>query len=63
MVAADLEVEACALLLIVCGFIEGYVSPNPNVPFLPRAVIGFGYWIAMVLLLRGGLHPPPPAKL
>lgn len=54
---------ACALLLIVCGFIEGYVSPNPNVPFLPRAAIGFGYWIAMVFLLRGGLHPPPPAKL
>ncbi len=54
---------ACALLLIVCGFIEGFVSPNPHVPFLPRVVIGFGYWIAMVLLLRGGLHAPPPAKL
>jgi uncharacterized membrane protein SpoIIM required for sporulation len=54
---------ACALLLIVCGFIEGFVSPNPHVPFMPRVVIGFGYWIAMVLLLRGGLHAPPPAKL
>jgi len=30
---------------------------------LPRAVIGFGYWIAVVLLLRGGLHAPPAAKL
>jgi len=54
---------ACALLLIVCGFIEGFVSPNPHVSFMPRVVIGFGYWIAMVLLLRGGLHAPPPAKL
>jgi uncharacterized membrane protein SpoIIM required for sporulation len=54
---------ACALLLVVCGFIEGFISPNPHVPFVPRAVIGFGYWIAMVLLLRGGLHAPPAAKL
>ena len=29
----------CALLLIVCGFIEGYVSPDPDYPLVNRLVI------------------------
>ena len=41
------------LLLFVCGFIEGYVSPDPEVPRWARAVIGVGYWFFMVSLLRG----------
>jgi uncharacterized membrane protein SpoIIM required for sporulation/uncharacterized RDD family membrane protein YckC len=41
------------LLLFVCGFIEGYVSPDPEVPRWARAVIGVGYWLFMVSLLRG----------
>ena len=41
------------LLLFVCGFIEGYVSPDPEVPRWARVTIGVGYWLFMVSLLRG----------
>jgi uncharacterized membrane protein SpoIIM required for sporulation len=45
----------CALLLIVCGFIEGYVSPDPDYPMINRVVIGFGWWIVMWAALSGRL--------
>jgi len=54
---------ACALLLIVCGFIEGYVSPDPGIALRVRALIGLGYWIVMLVFLRGGLHAPAASKL
>ena len=41
------------LLLFVCGFIEGYVSPDPEVPRWARVTIGVGYFLLMVSLLRG----------
>lgn len=41
------------LLLLVCGFIEGYVSPDPEVPRWARVTIGVGYWLFMISLLRG----------
>jgi uncharacterized membrane protein SpoIIM required for sporulation/uncharacterized RDD family membrane protein YckC len=41
------------LLLFVCGFIEGYVSPDPEVPRWARVTIGVGYWVFMLSLLRG----------
>jgi len=41
------------LLLFICGFIEGYVSPDPEVPRWARLTIGIGYWFFMVSLLRG----------
>ena len=41
------------LLLIVCGFIEGYISPDPEVPRWARVTIGVGYWLFMISLLRG----------
>jgi len=41
------------LLLLVCGFIEGYVSPDQEVPRWARVTIGVGYWIFMISLLRG----------
>lgn len=43
------------LLLIGCGFIEGYVSPDPTFPLASRVVIGVGYWLIMFALLRGDL--------
>ncbi len=46
---------ACALLLVVCGFIEGFISPDPRVPLAARAVIGFSYWCVMLLFLSGRL--------
>lgn len=45
----------CALLLVVCGFIEGYVSPDPTFPLASRVVIGVGYWLIMIAALRGDL--------
>jgi len=45
----------CALLLIVCGFIEGYISPDPDYPLINRVVIGFGWWVVMVGALSGRL--------
>ena len=44
-----------ALLLVVCGFIEGYISPDPDFPMLNRAIIGFGYGVVMVAALTGKL--------
>jgi uncharacterized membrane protein SpoIIM required for sporulation/uncharacterized RDD family membrane protein YckC len=44
---------AVVLLLIVCGFIEGYVSPDPDVPRWARVTIGVGFWLLMISLLRG----------
>jgi uncharacterized membrane protein SpoIIM required for sporulation len=45
----------CALLLIGCGIIEGYVSPDPDFPLWSRVIIGVSYWFLMVALLRGDL--------
>jgi uncharacterized membrane protein SpoIIM required for sporulation len=46
---------AGALLLIGCGIIEGFVSPDPRVPMAVRAAIGLGYWCLMLLFLSGRL--------
>jgi uncharacterized membrane protein SpoIIM required for sporulation/uncharacterized RDD family membrane protein YckC len=46
----------CVLLLALCGVIEGYVSPDPGVPFWMRAAIGGGYWLLMVAWLGGWLR-------
>ena len=46
---------AVSLLLVGCGFIEGFVSPNADIPLLPRIIIGCGYFLFMVALLRGYL--------
>lgn len=56
----------CALLLIGCGFIEGYLSPNPDFPMISRVIVGFGYGIVMIGALTGHLFgrrrgaPRPP---
>jgi uncharacterized membrane protein SpoIIM required for sporulation len=44
---------AVVLLLLGCGLIEGYVSPDPDIPLAARLVIGFGYFAFMVALLQG----------
>jgi len=46
---------ACVLLLIGCGLIEGYISPNPDFPLWTRLVVGIGYWLFMIALLQGWL--------
>jgi uncharacterized membrane protein SpoIIM required for sporulation len=45
----------CALLLVGCGFIEGYLSPDPSFPMLNRVVVGFGYFVVMIGALTGRL--------
>jgi len=45
----------CVALLVGCGLIEGYVSPNPDFPLWTRIVVGLGYWTLMLALLRGWL--------
>jgi uncharacterized membrane protein SpoIIM required for sporulation len=46
----------CALLLIVCGFIEGYISPNDSYPLASRAVIGLAWWMIAVMAMTGVLY-------
>jgi uncharacterized membrane protein SpoIIM required for sporulation len=53
---------ACALLLLGCALIEGFISPDPRIPLLPRALIGCGYFALMLLMLRGGLHAAAAPK-
>jgi uncharacterized membrane protein SpoIIM required for sporulation/uncharacterized RDD family membrane protein YckC len=50
---------AVLLLLVGCGFIEGYVSPNPQISLAARLAIGFGYLFFMIALLRGWLFGRP----
>lgn len=45
----------CTGLLIVCGFIEGYLSPDPDFPMWNRLVVGFSYWFVMLSALSGHL--------
>jgi uncharacterized membrane protein SpoIIM required for sporulation len=45
---------ACAILLVGCGFIEGFISPDPAFPLASRVTIGICYWVMMALVLRGG---------
>ncbi|HEY4211551.1 MAG TPA: stage II sporulation protein M [Steroidobacteraceae bacterium] len=44
---------ACALLLVGAGLIEGYISPDPDVPLWARVAVGSVYWLVMLALLRG----------
>ncbi|HKZ72958.1 MAG TPA: stage II sporulation protein M, partial [Steroidobacteraceae bacterium] len=39
---------AGVLLLIGCGFIEGYVSADPDVPLSARVAVGAAYWLVML---------------
>jgi uncharacterized membrane protein SpoIIM required for sporulation len=43
----------CAALLVGCGFIEGFVSPDPSFPIASRVIIGVSYWLVMVGLMSG----------
>ena len=46
---------ACAVLLVGAGLIEGFVSPDPRIPFAARIAIGLGYFALMVAFLSGRL--------
>jgi len=50
---------ACVVLLVNCGLIEGYVSPNPDFPLGSRIAIGLAHFLFMIALLRGWLFGRP----
>ena len=54
---------ACVALLVGCGLIEGYVSPNPGVALWARLGVGVGYWLFMLALLSGRLFGRRAARL
>ena len=45
----------CAVLLVGCGFIEGFVSPDARFPMVSRVTIGISYWTVMWILMSGRL--------
>jgi uncharacterized membrane protein SpoIIM required for sporulation len=45
----------CAALLVGCGFIEGFISPDPQFPLVSRVIIGSAYFFVMLILLSGRL--------
>ena len=49
----------CAALLVGCGFIEGFVSPDPRFPLPSRITIGVCYWLVMWALMSGRLFARP----
>lgn len=49
----------CALLLVGCGFIEGFVSPDPRFPMASRITIGIAYWLILWILMTGRLFARP----
>jgi uncharacterized membrane protein SpoIIM required for sporulation len=49
----------CALLLVGCGFIEGFVSPDPRFPMASRVTIGVAYWLLMCIFMSGRLFHTP----
>jgi uncharacterized membrane protein SpoIIM required for sporulation len=49
----------CAGLLVGCGFIEGFISPDPGFPLASRVVIGVSYWSLMCILMSGRLFRDP----
>jgi uncharacterized membrane protein SpoIIM required for sporulation len=51
----------CAVLLVGCGFIEGFISPDPIFPLASRVVIGVGYFSVMLTFLSGRVLRIPPA--
>jgi uncharacterized membrane protein SpoIIM required for sporulation len=53
----------CALLLIGCGFIEGYLSTDRQLPLASRVVVGLGYAVVMVAALTGRLFRGGPRVL
>jgi len=46
-----------APLLVGAGLIEGYISPNPDIGMQTRLIVGFAYWVFMVLVLTGRIWP------
>jgi hypothetical protein len=46
----------CAVLLVGCGLIEGFISAEPSYPFASRAVIGIASWLIAISAATGLLY-------
>jgi uncharacterized membrane protein SpoIIM required for sporulation len=46
----------CVLTLTILGFVEGYLSPNPNIPVSNKIVFGLGMLSLFLLYLSAGDH-------
>jgi uncharacterized membrane protein SpoIIM required for sporulation len=55
--------QLCAVLLVGCGLIEGFISPDPRFPLASRVTIGLGYWLIMWALMSGRLFVKRPAPM
>jgi uncharacterized membrane protein SpoIIM required for sporulation len=51
----------CAALLVGCGFIEGFISPDPIFPLASRVAIGVAYFSLMLMLMSGRVLRMPTA--
>lgn len=55
-VRRGLKLMVVALVFLIgAGFVEGFVSPNPNINLAGRLAVGLGYWVLFVLVMSGGL--------
>jgi hypothetical protein len=52
----------CVLLLIVCGLIEGHISPDPSYPLWSRLVIGSSWWFVAMCVITGRIWRQPAVK-
>lgn len=51
-----MRLMAVALLFLIgAGFVEGYVSPLPDLGLDGRLIVGLGYWLLFALVMSGGL--------
>lgn len=46
----------CAILLVGCGLIEGFISAEPTTPFASRVVIGVASWVLAIFAATGLLY-------
>ena len=51
------------LLLVGCGLIEGYISPDPSFPFASRVAVGLGSWFIAICAATGLLYRRRGASL
>lgn len=52
----------CVPFLMLCGLVEGFVSPDPSYPFAARLALGAGLAVLLWGALFGRLYPPPRSQ-
>lgn len=52
----------CVPFLVLCGLVEGFVSPDPSYGLAPRAAFGYGLAVLLWSALFGRLYSPARAQ-